>query len=271
MKSLAVSIGKDPNYNEDSVIVKSNMIAVSDGAGGGGLFADKWSSYLLSKLPETPIRNYLELENWIDSIWEEFYNEYEEIAKALGGVELDKFYNEGSLATLVVIWFYDNYIHWLTYGDSTFFMYDFEAKKLSSNIKSLLEYNNPPYLINCNEPLEKDGVSVGEVEKRNNCVYFCASDALSHYILSSYMISRQEEFGEHLTSAISSKSKNSNFINAILQSDTLDFEKDVIIKLLNCSKNRGNFKKHVLKLQREGKIAVDDYSICFMYDDKKKG
>ena len=264
MKVLYVSIGKDSNYNEDSVIGRTNMIAVSDGAGGGGLFADKWSSYLLSKLPEIPIRNYKELDDWVDSIWEEFYNKYEEIAKEIGSVELDKFYNEGSLATLAAIWLYENKFHWLTYGDSTTFVYDFQHKKLVSNIKSLLEYNNPPYLLSSTEPLEKDGILVGEFEENDHCIFFCASDALSHYILASYMISRSEEYDEEVKSAISIKSKNSNFINAIIQSYPFDFEKDVIIKLLNCSKNRGNFKKHMLKLQREGKIAVDDYSICFI-------
>lgn len=35
--------------NEDAAIAKKNMIAVSDGAGGGGVFADRWSKYLLMK------------------------------------------------------------------------------------------------------------------------------------------------------------------------------------------------------------------------------
>ena len=52
MKTFAISIGKpEQGYiNEDAVIAKENIIAVSDGAGGGGLFAERWSAYLLNHL-----------------------------------------------------------------------------------------------------------------------------------------------------------------------------------------------------------------------------
>ena len=81
MKSSAISIGKDSNYNEDAVMAHDNVIAVSDGAGGGGLFADKWAQYLLAKLPTKPINSFISFDNWIDSIWENFYSSQERIAK----------------------------------------------------------------------------------------------------------------------------------------------------------------------------------------------
>jgi hypothetical protein len=43
--------------NEDAAIVKDNIIAISDGAGGGGVFADRWSRYLVNNLPEVPIKD----------------------------------------------------------------------------------------------------------------------------------------------------------------------------------------------------------------------
>ena len=45
MKSKSISIGKPEEdcVNEDAAIARYNMIAVSDGAGGGGLFAERWS------------------------------------------------------------------------------------------------------------------------------------------------------------------------------------------------------------------------------------
>lgn len=46
------------------------LIAVSDGAGGGGLFAERWSAYLLSHLPATPINSAEELAFWIGENWE---------------------------------------------------------------------------------------------------------------------------------------------------------------------------------------------------------
>ena len=53
----AISIGKieENLVNEDAAIAKESLIAVSDGAGGGGVFADKWSKYLVSLLPDEPM------------------------------------------------------------------------------------------------------------------------------------------------------------------------------------------------------------------------
>ena len=54
-RTRSVTLGKFEanSINEDDAVGRRNMIAVSDGAGGGGLFADRWSKYLLKKLPGT--------------------------------------------------------------------------------------------------------------------------------------------------------------------------------------------------------------------------
>ena len=59
MKSKCISISKfEQNcINEDAVLAKEKRIAISDGAGGGGLFAERWSQYLLAHLPDIPIEN----------------------------------------------------------------------------------------------------------------------------------------------------------------------------------------------------------------------
>mgnify|MGYP007107619935 FL=1 len=106
MSNYSISVGKPEQgcINEDAAIARKKMIAVSDGAGGGGLFAERWSSYLLEQLPFTPIHSAEELDAWIGDIWEMYYNKCEEDAKQLGGLSLDKFYDEGSFATLVAVW-----------------------------------------------------------------------------------------------------------------------------------------------------------------------
>lgn len=67
MKSRGVSIAKinDTVANEDSFFSSEQCIAVSDGAGGCGLFANEWSQYLIEHLPkEQPITSYQELDEW---------------------------------------------------------------------------------------------------------------------------------------------------------------------------------------------------------------
>ena len=101
----AITIPKECDItNEDAVIARDYAIAVSDGAGGGGVFADLWSHYLVEHLPEKPIKSYQAFDKWIDSIWEPFYNDCEKEAQKEGGMLLNKFYDEGSFATLVAVW-----------------------------------------------------------------------------------------------------------------------------------------------------------------------
>lgn len=267
MKFLKISIGKENTLNEDAVMADSSKIAVSDGAGGGGLFADKWSNYLLSHLPAHPLLTFKSLDEWVDSIWENFYTQMETEAKKLGSIELNKFYDEGSLATIASMWIVDNRIEWMTYGDSAVFCYNFDTKTLESNTLDLNIYNDAPYLINVNSSLNEKGFSSGTFSISASKIFFCASDALSHYILTSYYIANKTSYDSRLQTAIEANTKNSNFIRAILAKPSKDFEKDILLKLLKSSKNKGNFTKHILKLQKEGKIAFDDYSIAFFYSN----
>lgn len=184
----------------------------------------------------------------------------------MGFIELSKFYDEGSYATLAAIWIDDKTAYWMTYGDSVVFCFNTKTKILETNIENLTIFNHSPYLISCSSPLEVSGFKSGVFQNIKDSILFCASDALAHYILACYYVCspRHRVF---FAEAFSTKSKNANYIKAIQEKQNLDFEKEVLNKLIRCSKNKANFKKHIEKLQRAGKIASDDYSICFIYGD----
>lgn len=120
--SESVSIAKPNDHapNEDAVFCSPQCIAVSDGAGGCGLYADKWSRYLIEQLPkDAPLCSFTELDEWLDGIWEAFYDEHEELAKMGDGILLNKFYNEGSCATIAAAWATKpGQCQWMAYGDS---------------------------------------------------------------------------------------------------------------------------------------------------------
>ena len=126
--SYGVSIPKlnDNIPNEDSFCKSDNLIAVSDGAGGCGLFAREWSKYLIRHIPKKRVITcFAEFDKWVDGIWEAFYNEYEAVAKAGDGIFLSKFYNEGSCATVAAAWrVSDSECRWVAYGDSVVFHYN---------------------------------------------------------------------------------------------------------------------------------------------------
>ena len=262
MKNLAVTISKleESTINEDAVKARDNMIAVSDGAGGGGVYAERWSSYLVNHLPEVPIKSFDELDGWIEDIWETFYNDCEENAKQEGGMLLNKFYDEGSFATLAVIWKENNATcRWLTYGDSVVFHYNKNTKTLEHSFSKLADFTQPPYLINCKDELNPLGFKSGTFQTNDSSILFVATDALSHYILMMYEVSQKDEYKMELQNAINNHSKNGILIKNALQIKSFDFGKDVLNKLLNC-KIPINMKRHISAIKRKGLIGHDDYS-----------
>lgn len=163
MRAISIAKFEEGITNEDAAIARKDVIAVSDGAGGGGVFAERWSHYLVNHLPEDAITNYESFDKWIDGIWEPFYNECEAKAKNIGGMFLNKFYDEGSFATLVAVWKNGK---WISYGDSVAFCYNRKTKELYHSFSRLADFNNPPYLINCKDPLDENGFRKGSVYHR---------------------------------------------------------------------------------------------------------
>lgn len=259
MRELSIAKLEESSVNEDATIARDNVIAVSDGAGGGGVFAEFWSKYLVEHLPNEPITDFASFDKWIDSIWEPFYNECEEKAKKIGGLFLNKFYDEGSLATLVVVW---KNGQWISYGDSVAFCYDKKHGTLQHTFGKLSDFNNPPYLINCKDSLNETGFKYGQFKLADDNVVFATSDALAHYIIMMYEITHKDEFAKELQEAINAQTKDSNYIKVALGLKKADFE-DVIKKLLLC-KNQANYIRHLQSLKKKGLIAHDDYSIAIM-------
>ena len=260
MRAISLAKFEESITNEDAAIAKENLIAVSDGAGGGGVFADCWSQYLVEHVPDKPIKCFKAFDKWIDGIWEPFYNEYEEKAKSIGGMLLNKFYDEGSFATLVAVW---KGGQWISYGDSVAFCYNKETGELQHSFTRLSDFNNPPYLINCKDPLNEKGFRRGQFKITKDCVVFAASDTLAHYILMMYEVAHPEKYVEELQNAIDVQTKNSNYIKAVMRLSKKNFAKDVIQKMENCE-YRNQLILHIGRLKRWGFIGHDDYSLAIM-------
>lgn len=262
---LKITIGKpgQEQTNEDSVIVRDNLMAVSDGAGGGGVYADKWSAYLVSKLPPEPITSFGEVKMWIDSIWEAFYDKYEKEAEKMGGLVLQKFYDEGSFATIAAVWIEGDVCRWMSYGDSVVFHYGARTQRLEHSFTTLADFNKPPYLISLHDELVEKAFHAGEYFLEGGDIVLCASDALAHYILMQYALSHRDEYDPQLREAIRAKTKNSFHIEAA-SSLKCDFERDVVRKLVRCCGHPYNFLRHMESRLRKSLISLDDYS-CTIY------
>ena len=260
MRSISIAKIGEGLINEDAAKATGKWIAVSDGAGGGGVFADLWSKYLVDHLPDEPVMDYQTFDAWIDGIWEPFYNECEEIAKREGGMLLNKFYDEGSFATLVAVW---GDGRWISYGDSVAFCYDKKSGKLQHTFGRIIDFNNPPYLINCKDPSDERGFRSGRFDINDDSIVFAASDALAHYILMMYELTHKNGYVKELQEAIDAQTKNSNLIKTAMRLRKVDFAKDVIQKLQNCNYPQ-QMKAHIERLRRLGFIALDDYSLAIL-------
>lgn len=253
----------DSSLNEDSIRVGNNLIAVSDGAGGGGLFAEKWSKYLVDNLPNEPITRYNDFCGWLDAIWEPFFCHYEHVSKELGNFALNKFYEEGSYATIGCLWIDDTIqkYNWVTYGDSVVFKYNRISKELFYSIKKFSEFNQPPYLVNCIKQTKEEGFGFGQGTYEKNDIFFIASDALSHYIILMYLVANNKH-NEEILSVLNLHSKNSFVIKNVMRMKQFDFE-NILMKLIRSSKNNINFKRHLYSLFKKNFITSDDYSfVC---------
>ena len=260
MRAISLAKFEEGIVNEDAAIARKEVIAVSDGAGGGGVFAERWSQYLVNHLPDKPIKNYKTFDKWVDGIWEPFYNKCEDEAKKIGGLFLNKFYDEGSFATLVAVW--KNGL-WISYGDSVAFCYNKKTGELQHTFGRIVEFNNPPYLVNCKDPTDKKGFKRGKFDINEDCIVFAASDTLAHYILMMYEIAHKDKYEGELQEAIEVQTKDSNFIKAAMRLREIDFDKDVIQKLENCEHPQ-QLKLHIERLKRWGFIGHDDYSLAIM-------
>ena len=118
--------------------------------------------------------------------------------------------------------------------------------------------------MNCKDPINEAGFKSGLFEMTEDSVVFTASDALSHYIIMMYEIAHLNLYSSEIQRAIDAQTKDGNFVKTAFSQKKLDFDKEVICKLLNSSKNSWNFKRHIESLLKKGLIAHDDYSIAIM-------
>ena len=272
--SIGVSLKKftDNIPNEDSCRIERDFIAISDGAGGCGVFASEWSKYLVDHLSNnTPITSYEELDRWVDGIWEHFYQVHEQTALKYDGIFQSKFYAEGSCATIAAIWRVDkNCCQWMSYGDSVVFHYNKKTGKLEHSFTSLADFSKSPYLISCKDPMQAEGFRSGCFTIDDDSVVFACSDALSHYVLMMYMVTNYDRHNQEISAIAKSQSTDSTMLGIAASIDRIDFYTDIILKLEDVVSSEEDFAKFMKELYKRGLIEIDDYTIVFLKCDDEK-
>lgn len=262
--SVSISKFESNVICEDASSSSPLCIVVSDGSGGGGIYPEKWSKYLVDSIPSNPIKSFEDLDRWIASIWEPYYLLCENLAKQTDGMTLRKFYEEGSFATLAASWIVGNKAYWATYGDSVVFHYIQDQEHLEWSVIELPDFEKPPYLIGCSMPLTTKGLNTGFFNLTPSSIVFAASDALAHYIIMMYELQNKDLFESELTKVLNSHTKEASFLKTVMSIKQVVFRK-ILYKIIRSSTNKANFYRHINALFRQGYIANDDYSFAFIF------
>lgn len=258
-----ITIGKisDSGTIEDCSRSSKNMIAVCDGAGGCGIFTDEWSKYLINNLNDNkPIKSYTQLCQWIDGIWEPFFDKKQSEINSADSFVQNKFYDEGSYSTLAAMWRCGpkrKMIYWCTFGDTACFAYSNTTGKLTLlSHKIVQEYHSNPNLINWKSIPSTKGFRSGKTMARKNTVFFIVSDALAYYITMAYELTKGKNNIDHtalINIALKIKEKGIN-----------NFSKNIIKPLMHSTKSEECFTSHIKQLYESGRINNDDYSISWI-------
>jgi hypothetical protein len=263
-QTIAKNDGLDKSANEDNFICSLPIVVVSDGAGGTGLFADKWSEYLCNYVSQSPIKNFQDLCNWQESIWEDFYKKYKTIAeeKGIGG----KFLEEGSSATFVALWEETNQLHWCTYGDSV--MFHFRKKELLfANIQNPNQFNESPFLLNWKDTPDNRGFQSGiRIPKKGDKIIIL-TDTLAQYLLIAYLVCNKSKTNNTmLENLMQSGTRLASTCNEMIRQDykNLDFTKDILSPIQNSLDTKEDFEKYTQEIYKKGLLGLDDYSMVLL-------
>ena len=150
----------------------------------------------------------------------------------------------------------------MAYGDSVVFHYSQETGVLEHSFTKLSDFSNPPRLVSCKDPLEEEGFRCGDFDLDASSVIFAASDALSHYIMMMYELTKSKEYGEELAEEYLKASGNSQLLKTA-ETMKFDFWKDVLLSLLDATSSNSRFELYLQELNSKGILDMDDFTLVY--------
>jgi len=186
---------QDAFYWQPSAQGAGWRFALSDGAGGTGALSAAWAQALVENLPAQPLKNAADIDAWING-WVETFLQAAESELTVRPHLRNKFYLEGSAATLVAAWGDGESIDVLSYGDSFYALQIGENWHFPAQRRDMLQYQQHPYLLNWAVENTPDiGLSYQKFALPTDAHWqlFACTDALGQYLLSLYQCAFERE------------------------------------------------------------------------------
>ena len=246
--------------NEDYWDYKNKVVAISDGAGGVGIMADKWAQELVDNIPNVPFKSPKDIDTWVSGFWEAFYEKYSKVL-ADDPWEIKKFEDEGSLATLSAIWEVgENEFIYQSYGDSALFIYNNKTGvlKIQDNIESINYFGTHPYLINWKtEEHTPEGFYEQKISLKEDEELILATDGIAMYLFGAYMMYSKSKADEV------TESKMLKILEYLSDNPIEDF-KEFISEFKNSLVSEKIFKAFTDDLYNNKFLTNDDYTLVWI-------
>jgi hypothetical protein len=262
--------------NEDALnVVETGNIkrfVVCDGAGGAGVFCGDWARTVAESLPEDPGYFKSHFENWYQSIGESFHD-YITCNKDLSDpVLLYKFYQKGSLTTLLSLWID---IQNGTYtcagiGDSLLFHFhngsNWELKSVFP-VNDMKSIHSHPKLLRWNE----ETIALPEFDEQpicENSMLVLCSDSMARYILIMLDLINPDmlvqagvnrSFQESLSSESIKARKEIAYTNLQIRNVN-----ELLIHLITITQTEVEFRNEVVNMINSGSLEEDDLTISIV-------
>ncbi len=187
-------IDKTFDENEDALRVQAidnskKIIAISDGAGGVGIYCKQWAEFIVANAPEIPDSN---LNSWFLKISQAFYSKCCDLN--FGDTETkEKFISGGSYATLLLLWVDYNkmLLHYVGVGDSSLFILRKEEGGIylptliyPINYNEFIDQN--PTLLNWKKACQIDTSKDFSLQKGD--IILAGTDSISRWILENLLV-----------------------------------------------------------------------------------
>lgn len=272
-KTISSSLEYNNSENEDAVMIRQTgdyyMYAMSDGAGGAGIFCGAWARFLAENQNTEPYTNNEQISDWFLSVSKYFYDDISLTLTNYEPLVAQKFYEEGSYATLLFLWLHkeSRKLYFTGCGDSTMFLFELKDGQYITtvifpiNVQTSL--NQPPKLLNWRKGILNDLIQSEHPCSKDSYFVIC-TDSMARWIICNLMFldsgNLRNCLGKNLYESISNEQMT------LIEHLKQNYEWQSVDQFINFLENKltddTRFKDFINDKFTSNELEQDDISIC---------
>lgn len=263
----------DEEENEDALRINENsnyhLFAMSDGAGGAGIYCKEWAKYIVNNQPEFPILSNEEANKWFQKISKSFYEFIKPTVNYDNIFIGERFDSEGSYATLLYVWICKTEKKYFISGIGDTTLFHFIKKNedytigLIEPINKQLSLNDNPELLNWQKALEYSLLSKSVDYKNGDTIIIC-TDSLSRRIIYQLLLINQFETEQCLNENIN-KTYRRDFLEHLKINQRIFKMNEFVNYLRNLiAMSPDSFREELRKWVERNELEKDDYSFIII-------